>query len=53
MFEDLGSSHTRLTLNALFPTAAERDRVVRDHGAEKGAAETLGRLADYLAELSV
>jgi uncharacterized protein YndB with AHSA1/START domain len=51
-FEDLGGSHTRLTLHALFPTAADRDRVVRDHRADKGAAETLGRLADYLAQLS-
>jgi uncharacterized protein YndB with AHSA1/START domain len=51
-FEDLGGSHTRLTLHAVFPTAADRDRVVRDYGADKGAAETLGRLDDYLAQLS-
>lgn len=51
-FEDLGGSHTRLTLHAVFPTVADRDRVVRDFRADKGAAETLGRLADYLAQLS-
>ena len=51
-FEDLAGSRTRLTLHAVFPTAADRDRVVRDYGADKGAAETLGRLADYLAQLS-
>lgn len=36
---------TRLRLVAEFSTAAERDRVVRDHGAEEGGRQTLGRLA--------
>ena len=50
-FEDLGGAGTRLTLRAEFPTAAERDRIVRDYGADRGAVETLARLADYLAQL--
>jgi len=51
-FEDLGANRTRLTLHAVFPSAAERDRVVKDYGADKGAAETLARLAGYVAKLS-
>jgi uncharacterized protein YndB with AHSA1/START domain len=48
-FEDLGNGRTRLTLDAVFPSAAERDRVVREYGADKGAVETLARLGAYLA----
>jgi hypothetical protein len=50
-FEDLGRNRTRLTLHAEFPSAAERDRVIRDHGADKGAIETLSRLGAYLATI--
>jgi uncharacterized protein YndB with AHSA1/START domain len=48
-FEDLGGTQTRLTLHAVFPSAAARERVIRDYGADKGAQQTLARLADYLA----
>jgi len=51
-FEDLGSNRTRLTLHAVFPSAAERDRVIKEYGAVKGAVQTLSRLADYVATLS-
>ncbi len=51
-FEDLGGNRTRLTLHAVFPTPADRDRVIKDYGADKGAAETLSRLADYVATLA-
>jgi uncharacterized protein YndB with AHSA1/START domain len=50
-FEDLGGK-TRLTLHAVFPSAADRDRVVKDYGADKGAMQTLSRLADYVATLA-
>ena len=49
-FDDLGRDRTRLTLHAVFPSAAERDRVVREYGADTGAVQTLSRLADYLAK---
>jgi uncharacterized protein YndB with AHSA1/START domain len=52
-FEDLGGNRTRLTLHATFPSAAERDRVIREYGADKGAMQTLARLADYVATLAV
>jgi uncharacterized protein YndB with AHSA1/START domain len=47
--EDLGG-RTRLTMRGIFPTAAERDRVVREHHADEGGRQTLGRLAQYLDE---
>ena len=46
-FEDLGGK-TRLTMHMLFPSAAERDRVIAEYGADKGLGETLGRLEQYL-----
>jgi len=46
-FEDLGGK-TRLTMHMLFASAAERDRVIAEYGADKGLGETLGRLEQYL-----
>ena len=51
-FEDLAGGRTRITLHAVFPSAEEHDRVVCEHGAAKGAEQTLARLADYVATMS-
>jgi uncharacterized protein YndB with AHSA1/START domain len=48
-FEELERNLTRITLHATFPSAAERDRVVKEYGAVEGAKQTLSRLADYVA----
>jgi uncharacterized protein YndB with AHSA1/START domain len=40
---------TRVTLRSVFPTAAARERVVREYGAIEGGQQHLARLADYLA----
>ncbi|HEX9391318.1 MAG TPA: SRPBCC family protein [Usitatibacteraceae bacterium] len=48
-FEELDGK-TRLSMRALFPSAAERDRVIREHGAIDGMNSTLDRLAAYLAQ---
>jgi uncharacterized protein YndB with AHSA1/START domain len=48
-FEELERNLTRVTLHATFPSAAERDRVVKEYGAAEGAKQTLSRLADYVA----
>jgi uncharacterized protein YndB with AHSA1/START domain len=48
MFEELGS-RTRITWRLDFPSAAERDRVIKEYGADKGVVQTLSRLADYVA----
>ena len=45
-------SKTRLTMRMLFPSAAERDRVVAKYGAVEGANQTLGRLAGHLPRMS-
>lgn len=50
VFEDLGR-HTRITWRGEFPSAAERDRVITTYGADKGLAETLARLGDYVSAL--
>ena len=52
-FEDLGHNRTRITMRGEFPSAAERARVIRDHGADKGLAQTLARLAGYAARMAV
>jgi uncharacterized protein YndB with AHSA1/START domain len=49
-FEDLGGK-TRLTLHARFPSREDRERVIRDYGADKGLVQTLARLADYLVSV--
>jgi uncharacterized protein YndB with AHSA1/START domain len=49
-FEDLGGK-TRLTMRAVFPSAAERNRVAEEYGAIEGAEQTLGRLAAHLATM--
>ena len=45
--EDLGGK-TRLTWRGDFPTAAERDRVIKEYGAAKGLVENLARLAAFV-----
>jgi uncharacterized protein YndB with AHSA1/START domain len=50
-FEELTGERTKLIMRAVFPSAAERDRVIRDYGADQGAMQTLSRLGDHLATL--
>jgi uncharacterized protein YndB with AHSA1/START domain len=47
-FEDLGGK-TRLTWRSDFPSAAERDRVIKEYGADKGIVQTMTRLAEFVA----
>jgi uncharacterized protein YndB with AHSA1/START domain len=51
-FEDLGGNRTRVTLKGVFPSLAERDRVIKEYGADKGLVQTLARLGDHLATLT-
>ncbi len=51
-FEDLGAGKTRLTMHGRFPSAAERARVIKDYGADKGLVQTLVRLTDYVAAMA-
>ena len=49
IFEDLGGRRTRITWRGDFPSAAERDRVIKEYGAAEGLVQTMARLADYVA----
>jgi uncharacterized protein YndB with AHSA1/START domain len=48
IFEDLGG-RTRITWRGDFPSATERDRVIKEYGADKGLAQTLARLELHVA----
>ena len=48
IFEDLGG-RTRMIWRGVFPSAAERDRVIKEYGAGEGLVQTMARLADYVA----
>jgi uncharacterized protein YndB with AHSA1/START domain len=49
-FEDLGGK-TRLTWRGDFPSAAERDRVIKEYGAAEGLVQTMARLEAYVASM--
>jgi uncharacterized protein YndB with AHSA1/START domain len=50
-FTEIGSDKTEVELRSTFPTAAERDRVVKEVGAIEGGKQTLAKLGEYLAQL--
>ncbi|MGA7750014.1 MAG: SRPBCC domain-containing protein [Gallionella sp.] len=50
-FEALGKQ-TKVTIHMLFPTAADRDTVVKTYGAIEGGKQTLARLADFLPKMA-
>jgi uncharacterized protein YndB with AHSA1/START domain len=50
-FEDIadGSQRkTRIVMRMDFPSPAERERVIKEYGADKGLAQTLTRLSEYV-----
>lgn len=47
-FTEEKPGRTKLTLRMVFPSRAERDRVVETYGAVEGAHQTLQRLAAHL-----
>jgi uncharacterized protein YndB with AHSA1/START domain len=51
LFEDLGGRRTRITWRGDFPSAAERDRVIKEYGAAEGLVQTMTRLGEYVAAL--
>jgi hypothetical protein len=50
-FQDLGSK-TRITMRLDFSSAAERDRVNREYGADQGLAQTLTRLEQHVVKMT-
>jgi uncharacterized protein YndB with AHSA1/START domain len=51
-FEAVGDQ-TRVTIHMVFPTAAQRDIVVKEYGALEGAKQTLERLSEHLPRMGV
>jgi uncharacterized protein YndB with AHSA1/START domain len=49
-FEDIGG-RTRITWRSDFPSAAERDRVIKEYGAARGLTQTMARLGEYVAKI--
>lgn len=48
LFEEINAWTTRLTLRSIFPTAADRERVIKQYGALEGGKQTLARLDGFL-----
>src|SRR5215469_1441929 len=48
MLEDLGR-RTRVIWRSEFPSAAERNRVIKDYGADTGLEQCMARLAEFVA----
>jgi uncharacterized protein YndB with AHSA1/START domain len=52
-FDALDDGQTRVTIRMVFPSAEDRDRVVREFGAIEGGKQTLARLGEQLAQTPV
>jgi uncharacterized protein YndB with AHSA1/START domain len=50
-FEDASSGKTRVTINILLESDADREKIVREFGAIEGAKQTLERLSEHLATM--
>jgi uncharacterized protein YndB with AHSA1/START domain len=47
-FEDIGG-RTRITCRSDFPSAVERDRVIKDYRADTGLEQHMARLGEYVS----
>jgi uncharacterized protein YndB with AHSA1/START domain len=50
-FDALDGNKTRVTIHMVFPSAADRDLVVKEYGAIEGGKQTLERLAGHVAQI--
>lgn len=50
--EEVAVGKTRLTARMVFPTAEQRNIVVKEYGAIEGGKQTMGRLAEYLPKMA-
>ncbi len=51
-FDAIAPGKTRLTIQQVYATAAERDFIVKEFGAIEGGKQTLARLAEHLREMT-
>jgi uncharacterized protein YndB with AHSA1/START domain len=52
-FEKLAANKTRVSIRMIFPSATERDFVVKEFGAIEGGKQTLERLGEYLPKMNL
>jgi uncharacterized protein YndB with AHSA1/START domain len=50
-FDEVVSGKTKVTLRMVFPSATDRDFVVKEFGAIEGGKQTLERLGEYLPKM--
>jgi uncharacterized protein YndB with AHSA1/START domain len=50
IFEDIGG-RTRMTWRGDFPSADERNRVIKEYQAGQGLVQTMARLGDYMSSM--
>ena len=50
-FDLIETNKTKVTIRMVFPSAVERDRVVKEFGAIEGGKQTLERLGEYLPKM--
>jgi uncharacterized protein YndB with AHSA1/START domain len=51
IFEDIGG-RTRMTWRGDFPSADERNRVIKEYHADQGLVQTMTRLGDYVSSIN-
>ena len=51
-FEAKETGQTEVTIRMVFPSAADRDKVVKEYGAIEGGKQTLERLSEHLPKMS-
>jgi uncharacterized protein YndB with AHSA1/START domain len=51
-FDAVDAGKTKVTIRMVFPSAQERDRVVKEFGALEGGKQTLERLGEYLPRMA-
>jgi uncharacterized protein YndB with AHSA1/START domain len=52
-FDAIEKNKTRVSIRMIFPSAANRDFVVKEFGAIEGGKQTLERLGEYLPKMSL
>jgi hypothetical protein len=50
MFDTVEAGRTKVTIRHVFPSAEERDRMVKEFGAIEGGKQTLERLGEFLSK---
>lgn len=50
-FDALDDGKTKVTIRMVFPSPADRDKVVKEYGAIEGGKQTLERLAEHLPKM--